>query len=170
MKNYIQAIAILTIAISTGCSVLPYEENFACSRNPTYGKCVSVEGAYDEAVTGVEQGAVITQKGAQKSKPKSKASADSKSDDVKNPDSYSSYRNEQYDQLRSLIAEPQTPMVRKATESRTLILSYSPKLQRDRLYMPRYVYSIHKPAEFVLGQYLLEEESIDLQLEEFLNK
>lgn len=166
---------ILTVLIAlttTACSILPYEEEFACSRNQTYGKCVSVEGAYDEAVTGIEKGSVITKDGVKHTKEKKskKSRPIDSSTPISESETYSNYRSEHYDQLRALVSAPKTPIVKKAVEARTLILSYSPNTQKNRLYMPRYIYSIHQPAEFVLGQYLLENQEDSLDLTEFLKK
>lgn len=167
-----RAVLILLAMVTSACSVLPYEEEFACSRNRTYGKCISVEGAYDEAVTGIEQGSVITKDGAQPIKPSKKSTKVIADPDQPIPESetYSNYRAEHYDQLRALVSAPKTPIVKKPVEARTLILSYSPSSQKNRLYMPRYIYSIHQPAEFVLGQYLLESQENSLDLSEFLQK
>lgn len=157
----------LTILISA-CSILPYEEEFACSRNKTFGKCISVDGAYDEAVTGNEQGSVITKDGVKPNKAKKAVKVSAQDQQIPESETYRNYRSEHYDQLRALVSAPKTPIVKKAVEARTLILSYSPNSQRNRLYMPRYVYSIHQPAEFVLGQYLLESQEDSLDLSEFL--
>lgn len=159
MKHLIITTAAI-IALS-GCSILPYEENFACNADRTFGRCTDVEGAYHEAVTGEPMGEIIGQDGAIKETKKAKKSAKSKDKLMKKTEveTYENYRAEMYDQLKVLTVAPKTPMIKKAVEVRTLLLAYSPSSQKDRLYMPRYVYSVHKPAEFVLGQYLLGEEN-----------
>lgn len=164
-------IMILFVFVS-GCSLMPYEENFACEKDRTFGKCVSVEGAYEEAVTGTPQGRIITKDGVQdvddavelNNIHPSNVQAMLASEDA----AYTSYRQELYTQLRDLVSEPETPMIRKAEQNRTLILSYSPEQQKNRLYMPRYIYSIHRSAEFVLGQYKLEQDPSIRLLQEFL--
>ena len=159
--------------VATGCSMMPYEEDFACEKNATFGKCVSVGGAYEEAVTGKPQGKVITKDGVEEGddSPESDDRHSQSEDDllVSSEDAaYAGYRTELYTQLRSLVAQPETPMVRKAEQNRTLILSYSPDNQSNRLYMPRYIYSIHRSAEFVMGQYKLEQDPSMRLLKEFL--
>lgn len=175
MKKLLTAALVLACA---GCSWLPYEEDFACSRNTTYGKCVSVEGAYAEAVTGESHGDVITKDGVQpakKDKKDKKARAQQEAEELglvtqSEQVVYEDYRTKLYTQLRDLISEPQTPMVKPPKEDRTLILSYSPNGDHRRLYMPRYVYSIYEEAEFVMGQYRLQEDPTMTQLYEFLNR
>ena len=61
--------------------------------------------------------------------------------------------------LKELIDQPITPMLSQPKTVRTLIISYSPSSQRDRLYMPRYVFSIIENSQFVLGEYLNKKES-----------
>lgn len=164
-------ILFLVLAALGGCSVLPYEEDFACSRDATYGKCTNVEGAYNEAITGVSAGDTIGKKGVIKDKKKSnKKSKSTESDVVTEGAAYSNYRSEMYTQLSKLVAAPETPIVKKAVETRTLIMSYSPNARKDRLYMPRFVYSIHQPAEFVIGQYRLESDPTMKQINEFINQ
>lgn len=154
--------------LAGGCSLMPYEEEFACEGDGTYGKCVSVQGAYDEAVTGKPQGRVITKEGVSDDEPAHEPPTPA---GVPGSDqsAYADYRQEQYRELRELIAQPETPMVRQAVQNRTLILSYSPTTQRDRLYMPRYIYSIHKAAEFVMGQYQLNADPTMYQIQQFLD-
>lgn len=177
MKNNNRGISMLyrsflaaSIVFMSGCSLLPYEEDFACQRNATYGKCVSVEGAYEEAITGVPQGKVIRKEGVSDEPLANTKRADNRDDHTDDPEmaAYAGYRAELYTQLRNLVAEPETPMVKQPVQSRTLILSYSPHNTRDRLYMPRYVYSIHRPAEFVMGQYRLETDPSMRMIRDFL--
>jgi len=172
MNKFVTPAILLAVMVMCGCSWMPYEEEFACSRNPTYGKCVSVEGAYEEAVTGVPQGKVITKDGVS-DKDTDNGKANKSTATISTPASeeiaYGNYRTELYSQLRQLVAAPETPMVKKPVESRTLILSYSPNQKKDRLYMPRYVYSIHETAEFVMGQYRLDTDPSIRQIHDFLN-
>lgn len=162
---------LVIMALVSGCSVLPYEEDFACSRNATYGKCTNVEGAYNEAITGVSAGATINKDGVMKEeRKKNKKQKDSDEAMIPEGAAYSNYRAEMYSQLSKLVAAPETPIVKKAVETRTLIMSYSPNSRKDRLYMPRFVYSIHQPAEFVIGQYRLESDPSMKQINDFINR
>lgn len=161
---------IVCVLSLSACSILPYEENFACQGDRTYGKCTDVEGAYHEAVTGEPLGAPIGKDGAIKQPKKAAAKTKDKLMRKAEAETYQNYRAEMYDQLQALTAAPKTPLVKKAVEVRTLVLSYSPNSQKDRLYMPRYIYSIHKPAEFVLGQYLLENQDESETFNNLLNK
>lgn len=131
------------------CSPIPYNNDFGCKREEAYGKCVTVEEAYEEAVTGVEKG-----------KPLGKKAKKSKSETPKKESNslavYKDYRYEMLDSLRKLVAQPDTPIVKPPVQTRTLILSYIPRDNKRRLYQPRYVYSIAEDPEFVYGQYELQ--------------
>ncbi|KAB0981071.1 type IV conjugative transfer system protein TraV, partial [Cronobacter sakazakii] len=56
-------IALLFIGSTflTGCSLLPYHNDFACKLEDGYGKCISSDAAYEEATTGVDMGHAITE-------------------------------------------------------------------------------------------------------------
>jgi len=52
----------LTLLVSmSSCSIMPYNDKFACEGEAEYGKCTSVSGAYHEAVTGESAGRSIKQ-------------------------------------------------------------------------------------------------------------
>jgi conjugal transfer pilus assembly protein TraV len=62
------------------------------------------------------------------------------------------YRDSVYRELKALIDAPVTPMLKPARTVRTLILPYADRQRPDRLYMPRYVYSVlDKPVWVVAG-------------------
>ncbi len=56
---------LIAIVLLTGaCGTTPYREEFACALQDDYGKCIDVQGAYQEAVTGVDSGAArLSRKG-----------------------------------------------------------------------------------------------------------
>src|SRR3546814_17845106 len=64
---------------------------------------------------------------------------------------YGSYRDSVYHELKGLIEAPVTPMLKPARTVRTLILPYADRQRPDRLYMPRYVYSIVDTPVWVVG-------------------
>jgi conjugal transfer pilus assembly protein TraV len=180
--NY-KLITILLISFLSGCSILPYETKFACESNLNLGKCVSVEEAYDEAVNGVSHGENITQDGET---PKKKASVKNRNPSPKQyryqsvakvevveplqpqETPYQSYQSKMLNKLSGMIKQTDTPLVRPAQQIRTLILSYSLDGDKQRLYMPRMVYSIEKEAQFVMGQYSLKNDPELMNLEGFL--
>ncbi len=161
-------ILIATVMMSSACGSTPYREDFACSLKDGYGKCIDVQGAYREAVSGVDSGAPrLSHKGKpveppQKAASTARASANGVaacdvnlgSSSSAGLDHYGAYRSALYQQLRSMLRAPATPMVRAPQTVRTLILSYEKRDDSSRLYMPRYVFSIHQGPSFVLGQYL----------------
>tara|TARA_Y100001001_G_scaffold164783_2_gene198836 strand:- start:7535 stop:8110 length:576 start_codon:yes stop_codon:yes gene_type:complete len=167
-------LCIVTLMVS-GCSLVPYENEFSCQLEDNYGKCINVESAYEEAVTGVEQYPHM-QKASDRNRQARDERAVSGSSRVKEqpigarqttktpetavqviapePSAYSGYRDAVYDQLGSLVAQPRTPMIKPPRAVRTMILPYSSELKKDRLYMPRFIYSIVDEPRFVMGQYL----------------
>ena len=119
--------SLLAASLLSGCSLLPYHNDYACKLEDGYGKCISSDAAYDEAVTGADYGHEITENGV-KDDPKASAakSAATKTVLTDTDRAYETYRDRVYKKTARLIEEPQTPVVRKPTVVRTLILSYSP--------------------------------------------
>lgn len=155
-KKLLALLTLLSATLLTGC-VLPYHNEFACKLEDGYGKCISSDAAYDEAVTGADYGHEITEDGV-KNDPKDSAAdtAASKAAPLATSDkAYETYRDRVYKQTAKLIEAPQTPVVRKPTVVRTLIMSYSPGLDSQIAYMPRFVYSMLEGPKFVLSQYQL---------------
>lgn len=154
-------VALLIIASSflSGCSILPYNSDFACKLEDGYGQCISSDDAYTEATTGAKMGRAITEDGVAddpKESAASKAAASSTS--TASDPSYQQYRDRVYQQMSKLIDAPQTPVVRNPTVVRTLILSYSPSLDDQTAYMPRYVFTMLNGPKFVLSDYKLSTE------------
>lgn len=162
---------ILLIVIGTaGCSVTPYRNDFACALQDDYGKCIDVQGAYNEAVTGQDSGAPRLSKKGKQVQPTvtapghvtrptsgpSQSTSDSDATLAISPDAdqYGAYQTAVYQQMRSMLTTPTTPMVRPAQTVRTLIISYANRENKSRLYMPRYVFSIAEGPQFVMGEYL----------------
>jgi conjugal transfer pilus assembly protein TraV len=177
---------IMFFMLLWGCQTLPYEEEFICERGAdNIGKCVTVEEAYEEALKGrVDAGAAdkpsVNKKGRRRHTGKNKKlrTANKSSSSTTRPSkeglpdeqiAYQNYRTELYQQLQRLMAEPETPVVKNAEQTRTLILSYSPEQRPQRLYMPRFVYSIKQGAEFVMGQYRLQDSGLT-SFSDFINK
>lgn len=158
------ALPVAIFTLIQGCSILPYEEDFACKLKDNLGKCQDVSAAYEEAVTGVS-----------KAPPMKKASEQDDDEDSRDPDierddsetapasplptatnqtGYVGYRQAVYSKLQQYVEAPETPMVTPAKTVRTMILPYTTTTDRNRLYMPRYVMSIVNEPKFVMGQYL----------------
>lgn len=146
-------IVALPIALA-GCTPLgslmsPYSEKFSC-KNDDHGQCIHPERAYEDAVAGV----------ASRSDPAAtndRAMLGPGRSTERRPaaqGAYGSYRDSVYRELRGLIEAPVTPMLRPARTVRTLILPYADRQRPERLYMPRYVYSILDRPEWVVGSSL----------------
>ena len=161
-------VLMATVMLTGACGSTPYREEFACALQDDYGKCIDVQGAYQEAVTGIDSGAARLSRDGPPVEPLGTtagvtngwangtvaAAASGPNSDNANFDHYGAYRSALYAQLRSMLSAPATPMVRAPQTVRTLILSYQKRDDGSRLYMPRYVFSIAEGPSFVLGQYL----------------
>jgi len=149
-------ITLMAVAVSSlsGC-LLPYHNDFACKLEDGYGKCISSNDAYDEATTGVDKGHAITEDGVVDD-PKGSAAKTTEAAAPTTPaPAYQQYKDRVYKKMAKLIEEPQTPVVRQPTVVRTLILSYSPNLDDQTAYMPRYVFTMLNGPKFVMSDYKL---------------
>ena len=183
------------VLLASGCSLMPYEDEFACRMKNNLGKCISVSEAYEEAVTGVEKAPFMVPASEQVEEEEEEKSATkrtgggakalmlerennhspvSASAPPTNPPPttsttdqppvapYSGYRDAVYGKLQALVELPQAPMVAAPRTVRTMILPYTSTLERNRLWMPRYVYNIVQEPYFILGEYLVKDRDLDI--------
>lgn len=157
-RAVIGATALVTLA---GCTALgsmmsPYPEKFGC-KNSDHGVCIHPEKAYEDAVAGrtsQSDPAVTNDKKLLKAHgemPPAHGKAVAAP-----PNAYAGYRASVYAKLQGLIDQPVTPMLKAPRTVRTLILPYADRERPDRLYMPRYVFSLLDRPEWVVGDYLVE--------------
>jgi len=139
-------LALLSGCATVGSMMSPYSEKFDC-KNSDHGQCIHPDKAYADAVAGI----------ASKSDPnvtndkKMLAGPASRPARAGDPTAYGSYRDSVYQELKGLIEAPVTPMLKPARTVRTLILPYVDRQRPDRLYMPRYVYSVVDKPVWVVG-------------------
>lgn len=157
MLILIAAIAPLSGCATVGSIMSPYSEKFSC-KNSDHGQCIHPEKAYEDAVAGrtprsdpavTHDKRLLREPGASQAevaKPSGKPLANA----------YAGYRDSVYRELQGLIDQPVTPMLKPSQAVRTLILPYADRQRPDRLYMPRYVYSILERPSWVVGGYLVE--------------
>ena len=151
------AALILTLPLLGGCATLgsvmsPYSEKFSC-KNDDHGQCIHPEKAYEDAALGHASHSdppVTRDKALLKTN--SRGAVGRGRGDT---GAYGSYRDSVYRELQGLIDAPDTPMLRPAQAVRTLILPYADRNRPDRLYMPRYVYSLVERPQWVVGDYLV---------------
>jgi conjugal transfer pilus assembly protein TraV len=157
------ALLALSGCATVGSMMSPYSEKFSC-KNSDHGQCIHPDKAYEDAVAG------------RPSRSDPAATNDKKllrnHGDAENPNdvsmraggkampggnaAFGSYRDSVYRELQGLIDQPVTPMLKPSQAVRTLILPYADRQRPDRLYMPRYVYSILDKPQWVVGGYLVE--------------
>jgi len=137
----------------TGCAPLgslmsPYSETFSC-KNDDHGQCIHPERAYEDARAGAPSRSdpAVTNDRAMLKRLPGQNTADHGA-------AYDGYRSSVYRELQGLIDAPVTPMLKPPRTIRTLILPYADRQRPDRLYMPRYVYSILDRPEWVIGSSL----------------
>jgi conjugal transfer pilus assembly protein TraV len=156
------AATLLLLAALPGCTAIgsamsPYPEKFSC-KNSDHGQGIHPERAYEDAVAGAvsRSDPKVTNDRKMLSNAATAASngptgrARSK---IAAP--YIGYRDSVYRELQGLVEAPVTPMLRPGRTIRTLILPYADRERPDRLYMPRYVYSILDRPQWVVGDYLV---------------
>lgn len=145
----IVVLAVLAASLS-GCALFnPYDSEFMCSATDDYGRCMDVDGAYAEAIEG--------RKNPPKLKGKAAVGDDTAQvqDELRHSDetrAYSAYKDSEYREMRKLLEQPVTPLVKPPKVLRTLITAYP---SNDRtLYTPRYVFFFADEGQFVIGDYL----------------
>lgn len=153
------AIAGAAMALLSGCSTVgsmmsPYSEKFDC-KNSDHGQCIHPERAYEDAVAGVKSKSdpAVTRDKIRLKNAASTGGAGGRR--ARGADAYGSYKDSVYRELKSLIEAPVTPMLKPARTVRTLILPYADRQRPDRLYMPRYIYSVLDRPVWVVGDMLI---------------
>jgi len=169
MSHHARALVGATaFVVLSGCTALgslmsPYPEKFGC-KNSDHGVCIHPEKAYEDAVAGrtsQSDPAVTNDKKLLKTHSGSgaidaTASATHGKTSAVPATAFAGYRVSVYAKLQGLIEQPVTPMLRQPRTVRTLILPYADRERPDRLYMPRYVFSLLDRPEWTVGDYLVE--------------
>lgn len=155
-----------SILMFSGCAILnPYEGAFSCP-DREIGKCVSVENAYEESLSGKDNCAghsvATTTRRGRVIKTSGRDVAQKDGDSASNLDESSNveltYQKQVFTKLKGLLEKPATPLMIPPTVMRVLFLPY--KDEDNRLYMTRYVYSIVDEAQWIMGNDLPEGEGI----------
>lgn len=144
-------VASLGGCATVGSMMSPYSEKFDC-KNSDHGQCIHPDRAYEDAVAGVASKSdpkVTNDRAMLRGQDLGKANGRPGSNAAVS--AYGSYRDSVYQELKGLIEAPVTPMLKPARTVRTLILPYADRQRPDRLYMPRYVYSVIDKPVWVVG-------------------
>ncbi|WP_239018988.1 TraV family lipoprotein [Sphingobium terrigena] len=156
------------IAALGGCATLgsvmsPYSEKYSC-KNSDHGQCVHPEKAYEDAVAGrpsrsdpavTNDKKLLRGQAAAPAMPGMVSGALGKGAAAP-AGAYLGYKDSVYRELQGLIDQPVTPMLKPPRTVRTLILPYADRQRPDRLYMPRFVFSIVETPAWVVGDYLVD--------------
>jgi conjugal transfer pilus assembly protein TraV len=163
-----RTLPMIAIALALGgCTTIgslmsPYSEKFSC-KNSDHGQCIHPDQAYADAIAGRESRstAAVTndRKLLRRDRNRTIGHGAGARPGAADAGGYSGYRDSVYRELKGLIDAPVTPMLKPAETVRTLILPYADRARPDRLYMPRYVYSIVDRPAWVVGGYLVEPQS-----------
>lgn len=152
------------LAALGGCATLgsvmsPYSEKYSC-KNSDHGQCVHPEKAYEDAVAGRpsrSDPAVTNDKKMLRGQAAAPAMPGMTAKGAAAPaGAYLGYKDSVYRELQGLIDQPVAPMLKPPRTVRTLILPYADRQRPDRLYMPRYVFSIVETPAWVVGDYLVD--------------
>ncbi len=129
------------IVFVSGCSLMPYKSEFQCP-DVDKGKCMAVKDAYRESFR--------DRKGK-----KTSSGKDVKENEENTEEKHdSAYKKNLEAKLSRLLKEPVTPVVIPPKTLRVLILPYN---DRDKLFMPRYIYIMVDEPSWIMGEYLLKE-------------
>jgi len=140
---------------SLGSLMSPYPETFSCKNND-HGQCIHPDKAYADAVADIPSKSDPAVTNARAAARGTTSGSTGRSRRTGRTDAFSNYKDSVYRELRSLIETPTTPMLQPARTVRTLILPYADRHRPDRLYMPRYVYSVLDKPAWVIGDTLVE--------------
>lgn len=168
-SHLIAAVLIALAGSVSGCASLgsvmsPYPEKFSC-KNPDHGQCIHPEDAYEDAVAGRAARSDPTVTNDRKLLRASGKPGGKPGSGVRDTaGAFAGYRDSVYRELQGLIEAPVTPMLKSGETVRTLILPYADRQRPDRLFMPRYVYSILERPSWVVGGYLVKPVSPASQL------
>lgn len=144
----IPAFRCSTKGVSSGC--IGSTPKFDC-KNKDHGQCIHPEEAYEDAVAGRPSRSAPAVTNDKKMLRGADRAGVSDRGKPAVPGAYEGYRDSVYHELKGLIEAPVTPMLAPARTVRTLILPYADRQRPDRLYMPRYVYSIVDRPVWVVG-------------------
>ena len=149
-------LAVLPACTAIGSVMAPYPEKFSC-KNSDHGQCIHPERAYEDAVAGAVSRSDPRVTNDRKMLKGNAAAAPAPAGHARGKAAtpYLGYRDSVYRELQGLVESPVTPMLRPGRTIRTLILPYADRERPDRLYMPRYVYSILDKPQWVVGDYLV---------------
>lgn len=142
---------LFLIVSFNGCSIFPYEENFACENMNEFGQCIGVNGAYEYATTGKKTGVDIAKKGKKNNSKQDTPIIPTVPSEV---DQHQSYQVAVYQRLSKLVSDPKMPIVKQPEVMRTLILDYSDGEHISRpLYSHRFIYFLGSEPEWVMDPY-----------------
>ena len=156
-------LAFLSACTTVGSHMSPYSEKFSC-KNSDHGQCIHPDQAYEDAVAGRPSRSdpsvtvdhkLLKSQGRPEAAAATEANRRTTSGAATEPNAFAGYRDSVYRELQGLIDDPVTPMLKAPRTVRTLILPYADRQRPDRLYMPRYVYSIMEAPSWVVGDYLV---------------
>lgn len=142
----------LSACSTLGSMMSPYSEKFSC-KNDDHGQCIHPEQAYEDARSGVAPRSdpkVVNDRSMLRSMNRRGQRTTSRKDGSEGD--YPGYRESVYRELRGLIEQPVTPMLKAPRTVRTLILPYADRAHPDRLYMPRFIYSVADRPVWVIGE------------------
>ena len=130
-----------------------YDSDFSC-KNSDHGGCTHPLEAYEEA-----RNETVRSHSHAGLEIVAEELDGSDHQHVLNRSGFETYQEQTYREFEALIAEPGTPTLAPAKTVRTLILPYGDPKGGQRLYMPRYIYSVLENPRFVLGNYLINRDA-----------
>jgi conjugal transfer pilus assembly protein TraV len=144
------AALLLSGCATMGSLMSPYSEKFSC-KNDDHGQCIHPErpmrtrspGSRPKSDPAVTNDSKMLRDGNRSAVVRSSG---------RTSGAFGTLSRQRLSELKGLIEQPVTPMLKPPRTVRTLILPYADRQRPDRLYMPRYVYSLMERPQWVVGR------------------
>ena len=148
-------IATAIITTLQGCSIMPYQEESACSFNDL-GKCLPIDKAYKEAITGIDQGGALVNGEKQENIVNAVVNGQ-----VFNIDDATLENQLIYKKTKSLVRSTEIPLLKPAVVRRVFINSYK-TTDSSIWHEPKNIYYIEQQPQWSLEQLKIHKPSQDI--------
>ena len=139
-------LAVTVLVTLAGCNYLmPYKEDSSCQFNDL-GRCLPIDKAYEEAVTGTDQ------KGTKvngEDETITQISNTSSTVQIPIDRAQITRMDATYHNIQTLVQNARTPLLRQAVVRRVLVLPYQSS-DAMQWYEPRHIYYIEKQPQWLL--------------------
>ncbi|MBW5291192.1 MAG: hypothetical protein Rsou_0337 [Candidatus Ruthia sp. Asou_11_S2] len=148
-------IATAIITMLQGCSIMPYQEESSCNFNDL-GRCLPIDKAYKEAITGINQGGTLVNGEAQENIINKVVN-----DQALNIDKIIIQNQLIHQKIKNLSASTETPLLKPAVVRRVFINSHK-STDSSIWHEPKNIYYIEQQPKWNLDQIKIYNPSQDI--------